>query len=108
MSLKGQLVSLAARKFLASYLKPYAAMLNFSIDPDTKTISLEVLPKGEKESIKVTLSGYEIGEADGKPALRVARTAASREWIDTLLAEFLQGKPVALPPQAAPLLKLLL
>ena len=108
MSFKGQLVSLAGRKFLSSYLKKYADMLNFSVQPETKTITLELLPKGEKEPIKVVLTGYDIGTKDGKTVLRVAKTSASREWIDTLLAEFLQGKAVELPPAAAPLLKLLL
>ena len=108
MSLKGQLVSMAAKQFLSSYLKDYGKMLNFSVEPSTRTMTLEVLPKGEQTPIKITLTGYEITEAAGKATLRVAGTSASREWIDTLLAEFLRDKPVELPAKAAPLLKLLL
>lgn len=109
MSLKGQLVSLAAKQFLSSYLKDYAKMLNFSVEPSTRTISLELLPKGEASPIKVTLTGYEILQnGTGATSIRFAQTAASREWIDTLLAEYLRGKPIVLPAQAAPLLKLLL
>lgn len=108
MSLKGQLISIAAKQFLSSYLKDYAQMLNFSVEPATRTISLELLPKGEPSPIKVTLTGYEITQSGNKATIQFAQTAASREWIDTLLAEYLRGKPFELPAKAAPLLKLLL
>jgi hypothetical protein len=108
MSLKGRLISITGGKFLSSYLKPYADMLNFSVEPDTKTITLEILPKGEPSPIKITLTGYEISQSKGKPVLRVAKTSASREWIGILLEQFLQGKEVELPSNVAPLLKLLL
>ena len=58
--------------------------------------------------IKVTLSGYEISGSADKPTLRVARVAASREWLEVVLREFVEGKPIDLPPKAAPLLKILL
>lgn len=99
---------MAARQFLSSYLKNYAQMLNFSVEPSTRTISLELLPKGEPGPIKVTLTGYEITQSGNRTTIQFAQTAASREWIDTLLAECLRGKPFELPAKAAPLLKLLL
>ena len=108
---KGQAVSIAGRKILGSYLEKYGEMLNFSVQPETKTITLEVLLKGEKEPVKITLNGYELLAATGpgsKPALRVASATASREWLQVLLGQFLEGKPFDLPPQAAPLLKLLI
>lgn len=105
---KGQAVSLAGRQFLNSYLEKYGTMLNFSVQPDTKTIYAEILLKGEESSIKLTLGGYEIGGTADKPVLRIARTDASREWMATVLREFVEGKAIDLPPKAAPLLKLLL
>ncbi len=106
--LKGQAVSLAARQFLNNYLEKYGSMLNFSVQPETKTIYAEILLKGEESPIKLTLSGYEISGSVDKPVLRVAKTEASREWMAVLLREFFEGKPIDLPPKAAPLLKLLL
>ena len=106
--LKGQAVSLAARQFLNNYLEKYGTMLNFSVQPETKTIHAEILLKGEQSPIKLTLSGYEIGGTTEKPVLRVAKTEASREWLEVVLREFVEGKPIDLPPKAAPLLKLLL
>ena len=106
--LKGQAVSLAARQFLNSYMEKYGTMLNFSVQPETKTISAEIMLKGEQSPIKLTLTGYEIGGTADKPALRVAKVEASREWLEVVLREFVEGKAFDLPPKAAPLLKLLL
>ncbi len=106
--IKGQAVSAAGKQFLDSYLKKYGTMLNFSVQPETKTIYTEILLKGEESPIKVTLTGYEIGGTAAKPELRVAKVAASREWLEVALREFVEGKPIDLPPKAAPLLKLLL
>ncbi len=106
--LKGQAVSIAARQFLQSYLAKYGSMLNFSVQPETKSIDAEILLKGESSPIKLTLSGYEIGGTADKPTLRIAKVAASREWLEVVLREFVEGKPIDLPPKAAPLMKILL
>ena len=105
---KGQAVSLAGKQILDSYLQRYGKMLNFSVQPDTKTIHAEIMLKGEVAPIALTLSGYELGGTSAKPELRVAKVAASREWLEVVLREFVEGKPIELPPKAAPLLKLLL
>ena len=105
---KGQAVSMAVKQFLDSYLKQYGKMLNFSVQPETKTIYAEILLKGEDSPVKVTLTGYEIGGTAEKPELRVARVAASREWLEVVLREFVENKAFPLPAKAAPLLKLLL
>ena len=64
--------------------------------------------KGESSPIKLTLSGYDIGGSAEKPTLRIAKVAASREWLEVVLREFVEGKAIDLPPKAAPLLKILL
>lgn len=106
--LKGQAVSLAARQYLQSYLSKYGSMLNFSVQPETKSIDAEILLKGEHSPIKLTLSGYEISGTADKPTLRIAKVAASREWLEVVLREFVEGKSFDLPPKAAPLMKILL
>ncbi len=99
---------MAARQFLGSYLEKYGSMLNFSVHPETKTIDAEILLKGESSPIKLTLSGYDISGSAEKPTLRIAKVTASREWLEVVLREFVEGKAIDLPPKAAPLLKILL
>jgi hypothetical protein len=105
---KGPAVSMAGKQFLNSYLEKYGKMLNFSVQPESKTIYAEFLLKGEDSPIKLTFSGYELGGTAEKPQLRVAQVAASREWLEVVLREFVQNQPIELPAKAAPLLKLLL
>ena len=105
---KGAAVSVAGKQFLSSYIQRYGKMLNFSVQPDTKRIYAELLLKGEDTPIKLTLDGYEISGPADKPTLHVAKVSASREWLEVVLREFVEGKPIELPPKAAPLLKLLL
>ena len=106
---RGQAMSLAGQQILAAYLAKYGTMQNFSVDPQTRTIQVEMLLKGEKEPIQITLRGYEIVEpAGGRPALKIAQVSASREWLEVVLRQFVEGKPFELPAHAAPLLKLLL
>ena len=105
---KGAAVSVAGKQFFSSYIQRYGKMLNFSVQPDTKKIYAELLLKGEDTPIKLTLDGYEISGPADKPTLHVAKVSASREWLEVVLREFVEGKPIELPPKAAPLLKLLL
>jgi hypothetical protein len=107
---KGHALSMAGKQLLAFYLAKYGTMLNFSIDPETRTVTLEMLLKGEKEPMQVTLRGYEILEpAGGKTAgIRVAEVKASREWLEVALRQFVEGRTIDLPASAAPLLKMVL
>ncbi len=93
---------------LAAQLAPYGDMLNFQVDPAAKTIALEILLKGEKEPVRLTLSGYELRSgADGKTSLAFGGVTASREWIETLAREFVIGREIELPAKLAPVLRLL-
>ncbi len=105
--LKDRTVSLTARRLLATPLAPYGQMLNLQLDSQNKTLTLELLLKGEPEPVRLTLTGYEI--LDGSPPrLRVGGATASREWVAVLLNQFLVGRPVELPANLAPVLRLLL
>ena len=105
--LKDRAVSLAVRQLLAPRLAPYGEMLSLQLDSQNKTLSLELLPKGEREPIRVTLAGYEIVEGD-PPRLRVRAATASREWVEVLANQFLVGRTVDLPANLLPVLRLLL
>ena len=104
--LKDRTISLAARQLLATRLTLYGQMLNFQLDSQAKTITLEMLLKGEREPIRVTLAGYEI--LDGTPPrLRFGGATASREWLEVVLNQFVVNQPVELPANLAPVLRLL-
>ena len=104
--LKDRTVSIAARQLLATRLTPYGQMLNFQLDSQTKTVTLELLLKGESAPIRVTLAGYEILDG-GSPRLQFGGATASREWVEVLLNQFVVNRPIELPANLVPVLKLL-
>lgn len=79
------------RHWINSKLGRYGEMLKLEIDSKQKTISLEILPKGETMPIQVHIGDYEIIEGDpGGVKLRDVHT--SREWITEII------KTLALEP----------
>ena len=55
-------------------------MLKLEIDSKQKTISLEILPKGEDKPIQVHIRNYEIIEGD-LGGVKFGDIETSREWI---------------------------
>lgn len=83
-------------------------MLNLSIDSRSKSLRLEILPKGETEPITIVLEQYELLSGPDGTFLVVHRATASREWISLLLGDFLPGRRIRLPEKYAAALRLVL
>jgi hypothetical protein len=72
------------RHWLNSKLGRYGEMLKLEIDSKQKTISLEILPKGETTPIQVRIGNYEIIEGD-EGGLKLGDIQTSREWMTELI-----------------------
>jgi hypothetical protein len=67
-------------------LKKYGRMTKLEIDNEKKTISADLDLKGEKESVRITLSNYRIIQEEGEnPRFEPGAIEVSREWLDALL-----------------------
>ena len=63
-------------------LKKYGKMTKLEIDKKNKTISADLDMKGEKESIRITISNYRLVQSDGKNLVFEPGTIeVSREWL---------------------------
>ncbi len=74
-----------AKKFINNQIEEYGRMVNLQIDSKNNNILLEVLLKGEKESIKIKIEGYEVVQKDGSAFIKFNKVSSSREWIDALI-----------------------
>ena len=93
------------KHWLNSKLGRYGEMLKLEIDSKRKTISLEILPKGETTPIQVKIGNYEIIEGDpGGVKLRDVHT--SREWITEVIKTLAPNPTV--PVDHANLLKIIM
>jgi hypothetical protein len=83
----------------------FAQMLKLDVNSDKKSISLELLLKGENSPIQITVGRYEIltGEQSG---IKVSQISTSREWMTGLIQTFASERTIHF--KHAKLLKLFL
>jgi hypothetical protein len=93
------------RHLLNSKLGRYGEMLKLEIDSKQKTISLEILPRGEDKPIQVTIGRYEVVEG-AQGGFKLGDIQASREWITEILKTLVPEPTV--PLGSVTLLKLIM
>jgi hypothetical protein len=99
-------VSAVAAMALQHKISRYGRMFNFSIDSHNKSIHADLLLKGEVEPIKFVVLEYEIQRGEEGSFILVKKATASREWIDTLIQDFVIGKKFPVPARYAGILGL--
>jgi len=82
---KNQAIAAIAKKFVNAMIHDYGEMVNLQIDSLNKTIRLEVLLKGEQESVFLTINNYTIVQQGDSFFLEFKTISASREWIDAAI-----------------------
>jgi hypothetical protein len=104
--LKDSTISTVVQKTCNYYIKEFGEMLNFQLNSQDKSVTLEVMLKGEKEPLKATIKEYEIIEENDKAYLRFEDIQTSREWINTVLETFVDkdDKKIEIPRQYVKLL----
>ncbi len=80
------------------YLREYGEVLDLALDSAARSISVEVLPVGEKESFRATVFGYGLAtDGSGRGYLTFEDVAFSRQWLTLLAARLLPDKRLPLP-----------
>jgi len=80
------------------YLKEFGEVLDLALDSAARSIALEVLPVGETDSIRVSLSGYGLTtDSQGRGWLTFEELATSREWLTMVAVRVLPEKKLRLP-----------
>ena len=89
----------AAKPFLSAY----GEVLHLTIDSAARTLTVDVLPVGERESIRVEVIGYNLTtDATGRGWLTFERLSTSRQWLTLVAEKALPERRVKLP-SAAPM-----
>jgi hypothetical protein len=90
---------------LNARMKRYGEVLRLQIDSKAKSIDIEILLKGEKEPIHVTVNHYEMIEEKGRWYLLAREIVTSREWINAVAESLLAGQRLEIPERYAKMLK---
>lgn len=80
------------------FLHEYGEVLDLAIDSAARRITVEVLPVGEREPIRVTVTGYGLAtDGSGRGYLTFEDVSFSRQWLNLLADRMLPDKRLPLP-----------
>jgi len=80
------------------YFKDIGEVLDVALDTASRILVVEMLPVGEREPIRVELSGYGLEhDATGANWLTFDTLVASRDWLTRAVDRFLPAKRLRLP-----------
>jgi len=81
------------KRGIEQFLKEYVTrMVNLSIDPEKKTVRFSVELKGEEGPIEVDVKKYELENREGKLFLVIHELSISKEWMNVLATQMIQGR----------------
>ncbi len=100
-ALKEGMVEAGARAYLNEKVQAFATITDFKLDPSSKTIWCEVSLKGEAMPVTVKVGSYEISSVGDKAYVTLSQFEASREWIATVLNQYVAGQRLHLPSGVA-------
>ena len=95
-------------KLLNHRLQGIGRMLDFKIDPETKSIKLSALLIGEPDQLDIEVKSYEMIDRDGKSFIKLGEIETSKTWLNIVLDEFAKGDEVEISPKVAKLLKIVM
>ncbi len=98
-SLKDKGISKAAKVFIQGKVERYGDMIDLKIDSREKRIELIIKLKGEDTPISIEVSEYLLMENEGKFYVQIGKLNASKEWLNLLAEDFVEGKNIEIPSQ---------
>ena len=102
---KEKSLSDSIEKIIGLYIQKYGKLKEFRLDIKTKQIYLDILPDGEKESIKVDVVGYDLLEEKSKLYFRLHSVKTSKIWATKLAQDYVVNRYYLIEGEYAPIIK---
>lgn len=95
--MKDGALAMSLKAFANDRCRAYGEVLDCTVDTRNGKLKLHALLKGEKEPVTATIERYEL-ESEGTDRYIVLKSfSSSREWLTTLLNQFVANKRFKLP-----------
>ncbi|MBN2298746.1 MAG: hypothetical protein JXM72_09135 [Deltaproteobacteria bacterium] len=75
-----------------SYIDRFGKILNLRLDSKNNEIHIEIMLRGESTPLEIHIKGYTIIEEGGEHFIAAEKIHVSREWINALAREYIQGR----------------
>ena len=109
---KDKIVSKGLKTYANLIINDYGKITDFLANTKNKTITLNVLLKGEKEDLQITFSNYNIISDDTNTYFQFDRIKTTREWLNILfekkLSSILEENKIQIPGYIATSINILL
>lgn len=86
----------------------YGELMSLQVDSKSRSLSMEVMLKGEQEAVAVRVGTYEWHGDEETPSLICREIRVSRPWMEELARAYGEGTPIRIPRQIAGLVKMVL
>ena len=100
--MKDVALSHGAKIAMNKQISEYGEIVKLNLNSKFKTMDMEILLDGEKESVKIQVEHYEITEEN---TLRISGVTTSKAWITILAHTHLEGKTFDVPDEYAKMLR---
>ena len=108
MAAKDWLVEKAGMALLnQAVLKPYGTLTRLKLDTTARTIEADLQLNGEAQPVHLEVREYELHEADGRATVVLKDVHTSREWLTTLMKNFVVDREFKLPDSVKKFLPML-
>ncbi len=98
---KDRIVSKGLQTFANLLINDFGKIIYFAVDSKNRTITLNVLLKGEKEDLKIIINNYSIIRDNKKTFLQFDSIWTSRDWLNLFFdknrANILEDNKIQIP-----------
>lgn len=109
---KDKIISKGLKTFANIIINDYGKITDFAANTKNKTITLNVLLKGEKEDLQITFSNYSVISDDKNTYFQFDSIRTTREWLNIFfekkLSKILEENKIQIPGYIATSINILL
>jgi hypothetical protein len=84
-----------------AWLKPFGRATSLKMDSGRKTAEICLELRGEQTPITINVQDYDILQESNGTFIVVKALTTSREWMTAMAREYVVGRRLAVPPEAA-------
>ena len=99
-SAKNFMAGKAAQLYVNNLIKRHAVLQDLKIDAQNKTVEIVCLLHGETEPIRIRVDQYLVQKRGEQHFVQIVKCTCSRPWVQSLVEDFVQGRPVEIPSWA--------